>query len=71
MLRPGNLFDRAMDALSLPINEESVRAAETVDRLVVERGLRRRGQDGRFSLEKLPDGRSGDYLETLIEMTAR
>lgn len=68
MLRPANLLARAKDALDLSINEESVRAAETVDRLAGERA-RPGGSSGRFSLEKLPTGRRGGYLETLITMT--
>lgn len=69
MLRPANLLARAKDALDLSINEESVRAAETLDRLAVGRERRGSSAGGGFSLEKLPAGRSGGYLETLIDMT--
>lgn len=66
MLRPANLFARAADALDLTIDAESVRAAETVDRLAT----RLHAEERRHPIEKLPDGRGGGYLETLIEMTS-
>ena len=66
MMRPAGLFAQAQDALDLHIKEESVRAAETVDRLAT----RLRPSDGRYPIEKLPDGRSGSYLDGVIEMTS-
>jgi len=68
MLRPASLLAQAKDALDLSINEESVRAAETVDRLTTERVRPRHHAEG-FSLEKLPTGRRGGYLETIAAMT--
>lgn len=70
MLQPASLLKRAIEALQVPIDEDSVRAAETVDRLTVERRLRRQGEGGRYLLDKLPDGRGGNYVEILLEMAS-
>jgi predicted nucleic acid-binding protein len=66
MLRPASLLQRAVEALNLRIEDESVRAAETVDRLA----LGRQATEDRFLIEQLPDGRGGAYLDILVEMTA-
>jgi PIN like domain len=71
MLRPENLLARAKDSLKLSIRAESVQDAERVDRLTVDRERsRRRLGEQLYPLEKLPDGKRGDYLDTLIEMAA-
>ena len=66
MLRPASLFALAERALNLEIREESVRAAETVDRL----STRFARVGGRHRIEKVPDGRRGSYLDTVVEMAS-
>lgn len=66
MLRPANLLRLAVEALNLWIEDESVRAAETVDRLA----LGRQVTEDRFLIEQLPDGRGGGYFDILVEMVA-
>jgi hypothetical protein len=62
MLRPASLFVLAESSLGVSIGPESVKAAESVDRMS---RVRRRGP-----IEKLPDGRGGAYLDIVIELVA-
>ena len=65
MLRPAGLFTLALEALELVVDEQSLRAAEIVDRLTEQND-----SGARYPIEKAPDGRSGGYLETVVEMTS-
>ncbi len=70
MLRPANLIERAKDALSLEIRTDSVEAAERIDRFSFDRDRREYyAAEDLHSLVKLPGGRSGSYLKTLVQMT--
>ena len=71
MVRPAGLLARAKDALDLKIRKESVEAAERVDRYSYDRERRQYYAAAElYPLVKLPEGRQGGYLETLIDMTS-
>lgn len=70
ILRPANLIKRAKDALSIEIRQDSVEAAERIDHFSFDRDRRDYyGAGDLHSLVKLPGGRSGSYLRTLVQMT--
>ncbi|TJY69467.1 hypothetical protein E4J89_11135 [Arthrobacter sp. CAU 1506] len=70
MLRPASLLERAKGALNLDIRQDSVEVAERIDRNSFDRERQRYyAAPALYPVVKLPDGRKGDYLETLIQMT--
>lgn len=70
MLRPPSLIERAKDSLSLEIRDDSVAAAEQIDRFSFDRNRRDYYASADLhALVKLPGGRSASYVDTLMQMT--
>ncbi|MDG4803140.1 PIN domain-containing protein [Micromonospora sp. WMMD980] len=70
MLRPDSLLIHAKDVLRLAISDKSVQEVERVERsLSTGFSTDGSGSDGRFLLDKLPEGRKGGYLNIIAEMT--
>lgn len=72
MLRPEQLLQYGQHALHVEIRDESVRIIKEVDRFVA-RDSARRGEpesESSHGLQKLPEGRTADYFDTIVEMTA-
>lgn len=68
MLRPDSLLFHAKKVLRVKVSDESVQDVERVDRSRSISQSTASGTAGRYPLEKLPEGRGGNYLNTLIEM---
>lgn len=68
MLRPESLLVHAKKALRLKISDTSVQDVERVDRSRSLGQADAAGSTGRHPIEKLPEGRAGNYLNTLLEM---
>ena len=66
LLRPDSLLIHAKKLLSIDVSDASVQDVERVERSLPGESAE---SDNRFHVEKLPEGRSGNYLQTLIEMT--
>jgi PIN like domain len=64
--RPDSLLIHAKTLLSIDVSDASVQDAERVER---SRPAQQTESDNRYHVEKLPEGRTGNYLQTLIEMT--
>jgi hypothetical protein len=69
MLRPESLLLRAPQILRVRVSDESVQDVERVDRSLSAGRSAAGSTSGGHLLEKLPEGRSGNYLHTLVEMT--
>jgi PIN like domain len=69
MLRPESLLIHAKHLLRVKVSEESVHDVERVERSL-SAGQSAGGPAGaKYALDKLPEGRSGNYLSTIVEMT--
>jgi hypothetical protein len=68
MLRPESLLLHAKKVLRVKVNDTSVQDVERVDRSRSFSQSGGPGSGGRYPLEKLPEGRAGNYLNTPLEM---
>lgn len=68
MMRPDRFISYAKEVLQVQVSEASVQDIERVDRSTQEPHEKEYVAIGRHLLDKLPDGRRGDYLNTVIEM---
>jgi hypothetical protein len=69
MMRPRSLLLHAKKTLRVKVSDTSVQDVERVERSRSFSEGRKIRTAGRHPLEKLPEGRTGNYLDTIIEMT--
>jgi flagellar biosynthesis chaperone FliJ len=69
MLRPESLLIHGQHSLRVKVSEESVQDVERVERSLSAGQSAGGGPGAKYALEKLPEGRSGNYLHTMVEMT--
>lgn len=69
MLRPESLLKHGEQSLRVKVNEESVQDVERVERSLSASQAAGAATGAKYALEKLPEGRSGNYLHTMVEMT--
>jgi hypothetical protein len=69
MLRPESLLVHAQHILRVKVSEESVQDLERVERSLSASQSTGSSPGAKYALDKLPEGRSGNYLHTVVEMT--